>query len=109
MLFGPTGILTSVSQSGKDPCDRLGWDGDPLIALKEKTIQCLSELYRQEEMEFLRLLWPEETMVEDPWTISFSDGSRFRTGGVAYIRWELKNGSCWSRIMLGKGKTGPKS
>ena len=48
-------------------------------------------------------------MVGDPWIISFSDGSVLGFGGEVYIRWELANGGYWSRIVLSKGKIGPKS
>ena len=30
-------------------------------------------------------------------------------GGVVYIRWELAKGGYWSRIILSRGKIGPKS
>ena len=72
-------------------------------------VQFFIELYELEELEFPRSLWPDEAVVGDPWLVSFSDGSQLGFGGVVYIRWELAKGGFWSRIVLSRGKIGPKS
>ena len=87
----------------------MGWDDNLPAALREDILQFFIELYELEELEFPRSLWPEEEVVGDPWIVSFSDGSVLGFRGVVYIRWELANGGYWSRIVLSKGKIGPKS
>ena len=87
----------------------MGWDDNLPCSLKEDILQFSVALYELEELEFPRSLWPEEAVVGNPWIVSFLDGSQLGFGGVVYIRWELASGGYWSRIVLSKGKIGPKS
>ena len=60
-LFDPMGFLTPVLLHGKillrktweNPCDKLGWDDDLPLALKEEIFQFFVDLFQLEELEFL--------------------------------------------------------
>ena len=43
-----------------------------------------------------------------PMLIVFSDGSKLAFGAAAYIRWELKAGGYWSRLIMAKCRIAPK-
>ena len=73
------------------------WD-EPLrddLASKWKTF--LVSLLQLQDVEFPRSLWPEE---EKPTLEFFSDGPASAFGAVAYIRWRLKSGKFWSRLIM---------
>ena len=87
----------------------MGWDDNLPQGLREEILQLFIELYKLENLEFPRSLWPDEAVVGLPWLVSFSDGSNLGFSSVVYIRWELEQGGYWTRIVLSKGKIGPKS
>ena len=70
----------------------------------------LEELFAIEELGFLGSLMPEEEVVGRPTLVVFLDGSleAFGTaahiGAAAYIRWELRDGSFWTRLIMGRSK-----
>ena len=55
-----------------------------------------------------RSLWPEGEVEELPMLVVFSDGSMSAYGVEAYIRWAMKDGSFWSRLIMAKSKIAPK-
>ena len=60
-------------------------------------------------MKFPRSLWPEDEVVGLPALVIFSDGAALAYGAVAYIRWRLKKGGFWSRLIMAKCKIAPKN
>ena len=88
-------LLMRASWSGSV----LGWD-DPIPEdLAVQWRKFLRQLLKLVDLEFPRSLWPAEETVGQPWLIIFSDGSSLAFGAVAYIRWELKSGGYWSRMI----------
>ena len=86
----------------------LGWDEllpeENMVGWREFE----EEAKELQGVEFSRSLRPEKETVGEAQLIMFSDGSRGAFGAVAYIRWEFKEGGFWSRLIMSKGKLGPK-
>ena len=105
-LFNPTGFLSPVllwrkiilRMTWEDECKSLGWD-DPLPDIVTKEIlQFFINLFKLEDLEFLRNLWPEEEVIGDPELVIFSDGSLKAFRSVVYVRWKLLKGGWWSTL-----------
>ena len=74
----------------------------------EKWVVFLRSLLRLAEVKFPRSLWPEEETVGLPTLVIFSDGAALAFGAAAYIRWELKKGGFWSRLIMANCRIAPK-
>ena len=68
----------------------------------------LSSLLKLQDVSFQRSLWPDEEVIGPPSLVVFSDGSALAYGAVAYIRWQLRRGGYWTRLIMAKGKIAPK-
>ena len=113
-IFDPLGLLSPLLLEGKlllreSWCvPGIGWD-DPLPEDQaQRWVKFLNSLLRLKEIRFPRSLWPEEEVVGLPILVIFSDGSALAYGTVAYIRWELRGGGFWARIIMSKCKIAPK-
>ena len=69
----------------------------------------LRSLFELENVKFPRSLWLEEETVGLPSLIVFSDGAALAFGAAAYIRWELKSGGFWTRLIMAKCRIAPKT
>ena len=114
--FDPLGLLAPILLQAKlllretwtDPTP-VGWD-DPLPESQaDKWMAFLKSLLQIKELRFQRSLWPKEEVVGQPILIIFSDGAALAFGVAAYIRWELKSGGFWTRLIMGKSKISPKN
>ena len=113
-IFDPIGFLASVLLKSKllmreSWCGKtVGWD-EPLPPDQQKHwLEFLSSLLALGDVKFARSLWPEEDVVGLPTLIIFSDGAILAFGATAYIRWELKAGGFWSRLIMAKCRIAPK-
>ena len=66
-------------------------------------------MFKLEDLEFSRSLWPEEEVVGDPELVIFVDGSLKAFGSVVYIRWKLLKGDWRTNLVLSKSIIGPKN
>ena len=115
-IFDPVGLLAPLlltpkllmreSWVGPNPP---GWDDMLAEDQCQKWIDFLSEFLSLTEISFPRSLWPEEEVEGLPLLIVFSDGSMLAFGAVAYIRWRLKSGGFWVRLIMSKSKIAPKN
>ena len=115
-IFDPPGLLAPVllqpkllmreSWTGPNP---VGWDDLLPESQCERWIEFLTDFLSLGELSFPRSLWPEGEVVGLPVLIVFSDGSLLAFGAVAYIRWELKAGGFWTRLIMSKCKIAPKN
>ena len=109
-IFDPLGQLLPVIIESKFlmrelwSVKDLGWDDQIPQELSEKWCSFLLSLLNLSCVKFPRSLWPTEEVDGLPVLIIFSDGSAKAYGAVAYIRWKLKNGKFWSRMIMGKCK-----
>ena len=78
----------------------VGWDDLLPQDQGERWMAFLSSLFHLEELRFPRSLWPAEEVVGLPVLVVFSDGSLLAFGAAAYIRWELKSGGYWTRLIM---------
>ena len=115
-IFDPPGLLAPLlltpkllmreSWVGPNPP---GWDDILPEDQCERWMAFLTEFLCLGELSFPRSLWPEEEVIGQPILIVFSDGSMVAFGAAAYIRWELKAGGYWSRLIMAKCKIAPKN
>ena len=113
-IFDPIGSLCAILLMSRilmrEMCSEkgIGWD-DPLsIELTQKWMNFLESLLSLTDLKFQRSLWPDAEVEGLPMLIIFSDGSAQAFGAVAYIRWKLKEGGYWTRIIMAKCKIAPK-
>ena len=115
-IFDPVGLLAPIllqskllmrnSWCGPSPP---GWD-DLLPEMQaEAWMTFLTMLLSLGELRFPRSLWPEGEVIGLPILIVFSDGAALAFGTAAYIRWELKTGGYWTRLIMAKCKISPKN
>ena len=87
----------------------IGWDNPFSSEMAQKWIAFLSSLLSLSELNFPRSIWPDAEVVGLPMLIVFSDGAAFAFGAVAYVRWKLKDGKYWTRLIMAKSKIAPKN
>ena len=110
-IYDPLGIISPFLLKAKILLRetwelKLGWD-DPLPdRIRNSWIQFFEKLYDVDGMVFERALTPQST-IGSPWLIIFSDGSNLAYGFAAYIRWKLKNGKYWCRLIMAKSRIAP--
>ena len=114
-IFDPIGLLVALLLESKllmreSWCGKVvGWD-DPVPAdQSNRWLAFLSSLLSLGDVKFARSLWPEDVVVGLPVLIIFSDGAVLAFGAAAYIRWELKSGGFWSRLIMAKCRIAPKN
>ena len=114
-IFDPLGLLIPLLLQGKLLLratwndKSIGWDDLLPEELREQWKSFLSSLLSLGDVTFPRSLWPDEDVVGLPSLVIFTDGSVSAYGAVAYIRWKLSSGQFWSRLIMAKGKIGPKN
>lgn len=85
---------------------QLKWD-DPLpLSLDKKWRVFFTELMQVNSLHYDRCVTPVDA-AGDPQLILLSDGSEQAYGCSAYIRWELKDGKYWCRLLLAKCRISP--
>ena len=114
-IFDPIGLLCPVLLESKllmreSWCgSSVGWE-DPIPPDQAKRwLVFLSSLLSLAEVKFPRGLWPDGEAVGLPILIIVSDVAALAFGAVAYIRWELKDGGYWTRLVMAKSKVAPKN
>ncbi len=114
-IFDPVGFLCSVLLQAKLLMRELwsykdiGWDDPIPEENSEKWMRFLISLLELTELKFPRSLWPEGEVEGLPGLVIFSDGAMKAFGAVAYIRWKLKGGGYWTRLIMAKCKIAPKN
>ena len=115
-IFDPLGNLLPVTMQSRllmresYTCPKpLGWDDQLPEDQGDRWIEFLSALLSLGELRFPRSLWPDQEVVGLPILIVFSDGALLAYGTAAYIRWELKSGGFWVRLIMAKCKIAPKN
>ena len=113
-VFDPIGLLSPLILQAKLllretwNVEGLGWDDQ--LPEKERIdwLRFLGSLLELNDIAVPRSLWPEGEVDGLPILVVFSDGSLSAYGVAAYIRWALKDGSFWSRLIMAKSKIAPK-
>ena len=115
-IFDPLGLLAPILLQAKllmretwSGPDVVGWDDRLPESQVEGWTTFLSALLNLGELRFPRSVWPGEEIVGLPMLIVFTDGSTLAFGTAVYIRWELKKGGFWVRLIMAKSKIAPKN
>ena len=110
-IYDPLGLLCPLVLQAKILLRRtweleLGWD----VCLPDHMVSdwyiFFTSLFAAEEVPFARSLTPEDA-VGSPQLCLFSDGSEIAYGCAGYIRWKLKDGSYWCRLIMAKSRIAP--
>ena len=113
-IFDPVGLLVPIILQAKLLMRELwsvkevGWDDPMPDELNQKWLDFLLSLLKLNDVKFPRSLWPLEEVEGLPALVIFSDGAVLAYGAVAYVRWKLKKGGFWCRIIMAKCKLAPK-
>ena len=86
--------------------EKVEWDDSISTEHRKDWNDFLIDILSVETISFKRSLRDMETLGE-PMLIIFCDGSEQAYGAVAYIRWKMKNGSFYSRLVLAKCRIAP--
>ena len=110
-LYDPLGIISPFLLKAKILLRKtwelkLGWDDALPCDIRISWVQFFEQLCKVEGMKFDRALTPKEA-TGSPWLIIFSDGGNLAYGFAAYIRWKLKNGNYWCRLIMAKSRIAP--
>ena len=110
-LYDPLGILSPFRLLAKILLRKtwtlnLGWDDALPDTMWDEWSRFFTQLFQCSELEFDRVLAPSNR-VGKPTLVVMSDGSDLAYGCVAYIQWELNDGSFWSRLVLAKCRIAP--
>ncbi|XP_039456743.1 uncharacterized protein LOC120433854 [Oreochromis aureus] len=117
-LYDPVGLVTPAKQKGAILVRRAfqetkvesclvkdTWDMALSDALREDAIRLFEEYAQLSKVTFARALTPP-CFTEEPWAITFSDGSEQAYGAVLYLRWNSDQGSI-IRLVESKAKLTP--
>ncbi|KAL3973670.1 mitochondrial-processing peptidase subunit beta [Sarotherodon galilaeus] len=117
-LYDPVGLVTPAKQKGAILVRRAfqetkvesclvkdTWDMALSDALREDAIRLFEEYAQLSKVTFARALTPP-CFTEEPWAITFSDGSEQAYGAVLYLRWNSDQGTI-IRLVESKAKLTP--
>ena len=110
-IYDPLGLLSPFTLKAKLLLRktwelRLGWDEPMPENLQSEWRKFFVNMFQIESIKFERVLRPVEAC-HSPWLILFSDGSELAYGFVAYVRWQLKSGGYWCRMIMSKNRIAP--
>ena len=85
---------------------KLGWDDQLPDDMRDKWMNFFTLAFELEQLKLKRSLHPGDA-VGRPWLIILSDGSDLAYGFAAYIRWQLRDGGYWCRLIMAKCRIAP--
>jgi hypothetical protein len=114
--YDPLGMLTPYTVQLKmvmrDMCGEegkvQGWDDPAPQVVIDRFKHVISGLAELREISFLRTIQPSGEPSKPPMLLVFGDGSREAYCAVAYIRWELRDGSVECRLISCKSWVTPR-
>ena len=110
-IYDPIGILSPFLLRAKILLRetwalKLGWDDAVPTGLRSQWITLFKEMFQLSQVEYSRCLTPPDAK-GGPTLIILSDASDLAYGFSAYVRWELTDGSFWSRLIFAKCRIAP--
>ncbi len=85
-----------------------GWD-DPVPASTNKEFrEVVTHLGELRAITFPRAAKPKEEVVGKPMLLIFGDGSTLASCALAYLRWQMADGTVQCRLLAGKTRVAPK-
>jgi hypothetical protein len=93
---------------GEDPPRASGWD-EPVPAMVNKEFrEVVTHLGELRAITFPRAAKPKEEVVGKPMLLIFGDGSTLASCALAYLRWQMADGTVQCRLLAGKTRVAPK-
>ncbi len=119
-LYDPLGLLCAFtirfkivmrSLSDEEEGGRVGWDDQVPAHVEADFREVLGHLKDLKKVSFPRSMWPEPGRGQvkgRPMLLIFGDGSVEASCALAYLRWEMEDGSVVCRLLAGKTRVAPK-
>jgi hypothetical protein len=85
-----------------------GWDDPVPAGTNEEFRRVISHLGELRVITFPRAAKPKEEVVGKPMLLIFGDGSTAASCALAYLRWQMANGTVQCRLLAGKTRVAPK-
>jgi hypothetical protein len=93
---------------GEGPPKVSGWD-DPVSANVNKEFrEVITHLGSLRAITFPRAAKPKEEVRGKPMLLIFGDGSTLASCALAYLRWQMADGTVQCRLLAGKTRVAPK-
>ncbi len=115
--YDPLGLLCAFtirfkilmrSIVGEGPPRVSGWD-DPVPAnINKEFREVVTHLGELRAITFPRAAKPKEEVVGKPVLLIFGDGSTLASCALAYLRWQMADGTVQCRLLAGKTRVAPK-
>ena len=110
-IFDPLGLVSPFIIRGKILLrqlwvEKFGWDDHITGKMRDDWIDFFKQMMNLDLIKFKRCVRPVDA-VNKPMLVIFSDASREAYGCVGYVRWELKDGSFKSYLLMSKSKVAP--
>jgi hypothetical protein len=89
----------------------VGWDDQVPAHVEADFREVLGHLKDLKKVNFPRSMWPEPGRGQvkgRPMLLIFGDGSVEASCALAYLRWEMEDGSVVCRLLAGKTRVAPK-
>ncbi len=85
-----------------------GWDDPVPAGTNEEFRRVVSHLGELRAITFPRAAKPKEEVVGKPMLLIFGDGSTMASCALAYLRWQMADGTVQCRLLAGKTRVAPK-
>jgi hypothetical protein len=85
----------------------VGWDELVLTGTNEEFRRVVSHLGELRAITFPRAAKPKEEVVGKPILLIFGDGSTMVSCALAYLRWQIADGTVQCRLLAGKTRVAP--
>ncbi len=85
-----------------------GWDDPVPAGTNEEFRKVVSHLGKLRAITFPRAAKPKEEVVGKPMLLIFGDGSTMASCALAYLRWQVADGTVQCRLLAGKMRVAPK-
>jgi hypothetical protein len=99
------------SLSDEEEGGHVGWDDQVPAHVEADFREVLGHLKELKKVNFPRSMWPEPSRGQvkgRPMLLIFGDGSVEASCALAYLRWEMEDGSVVCRLLAGKTRVAPK-
>ncbi len=93
---------------GEGPQRVSGWDKPVPANVNKEFREVVTHLGGLRAITFPRAAKPKEEVVGKPMLLIFGDGSTLASCALAYLRWQMADGTVQCRLLAGKTRVAPK-
>jgi hypothetical protein len=93
---------------GEGPPKVSGWDDPVLANINKEFREVITHLGNLRTITFQRAAKPKEEVRGKPMLLIFGDGSMLASCALAYLRWQMADGTVQCRLLAGKTRVAPK-